>query len=232
MKIIADLHTHTNVSQHAYSTLDEIARAAKAAGFLAFGITNHGPEMADGALAHHFLCMKGLPKEIMGMKFYAGAEVNIKSFDGRLDLPDQILDALDLIIASYHIEAIPPSTVQDHTNGWLHVIHNPFVDCLGHMGNPVYQCDLKTVVKECSIYHKLIEINANSFVVRPGSDKNCREIALLCMQYQVPVLISSDAHSCYSVGNHTFAIQMLESIDFPEELIVNSSYERLKKYLP
>ena len=47
MKTIADLHMHTSVSQHAYSTLDEIAMAAKFKGFKAFGITNHGPGMLE-----------------------------------------------------------------------------------------------------------------------------------------------------------------------------------------
>lgn len=227
MRTIADLHMHTNVSQHAYSTLDEMARAAKEAGLSAFGVTNHGPEMMDGATAHHFLCMKGLPKMIHGMRFYSGAEVNIKSYDGRLDLPPQILDSLDFVIASYHIEAIQPSDSQDHTAGWLHVIRNPSIDCLGHMGNPVYLCDFEAVVKACRQHRKLIEINANSFVVRPGSDKNCQEIALLCKKYQVPVILSSDAHSCYHVGNHDAAIRMLEAIDFPEELVANSSLARL-----
>lgn len=230
MKTIADLHMHTNVSQHAYSTLNELANAARDAGFSAFGITDHGPEMMDGAMAHHFLCMKGLPKEILGLRFFTGAEVNIKSYDGRLDLPPSILDSLDFVIASYHIEAIQPATPDEHTAGWLNVIQNPSVDCLGHMGNPVYACDYETIIKECAAYHKIIEINSNSFIVRPGSDKNCLRIATLCKQYHLPVIISSDAHSCYSVGNHATALNLLESIDFPEELVINSSMERLTNY--
>lgn len=232
MKTIADLHMHTNVSMHAYSTLNEMAQAAKAAGLLAFGITNHGPGMMDGAIAHHFLCLKGLPREILGMRFFAGAEANIKDYNGRLDLPADILDSLDFVVASYHTEAIAPSTPKDHTEGWLNVIKNPFVDCLGHMGNPVYQCDFDTIVQECAAHRKLIEINANSFVVRPGSEKNCTQIASLCMRYQVPILVSSDAHSCYSVGNHAAALAMLESINFPEELVVNSTLQRLIAYSP
>lgn len=54
IKTIADLHTHTMVSQHAYSTLDEMASAARELGFSAIGITDHGPGMLDGAIAHHF----------------------------------------------------------------------------------------------------------------------------------------------------------------------------------
>ena len=39
MQIVADLHTHTNVSSHAYSTLAEIVHAAKEAGMLAIALT-------------------------------------------------------------------------------------------------------------------------------------------------------------------------------------------------
>lgn len=230
MRTIADLHMHTNASQHAYSTLDEMARAAKEAGLLAFGITDHGPEMMDGAIAHHFLCLKGLPKEIRGMRFFAGAEVNLKDYHGRVDLPESILKNLDFVIASYHVEAISPTDVKSHTEGWLHLLDNPLVDCLGHIGNPVFQCDYEAVVKKCALAGKLIEINSNSFSVRPGSDSNCRQVAKLCQQYQVPVIVSSDAHSCYSVGNHDAALQMLEELEFPEELVINSSMERLAHY--
>ena len=230
MITIADLHMHTNVSQHAYSTLDEMARAAREAGMLAFGITDHGPEMMDGAIAHHFLCLKGLPKTIHGMRFFAGAEVNIKDYHGKVDLPESIMKNLDFVIASYHVEAILPSCQKEHTDGWLHVLENPLIDCLGHIGNPVFQCDYETVVKECAKRHKLIEINSNSFSVRPGSTTNCRTVASLCRRYHVHVLVSSDAHSCYSVGNHVEALNMLEELEFPEELVINSSLERLEKY--
>lgn len=230
MKTIADLHMHTNVSQHAYSTLDEMARAAREAGLAAFGITDHGPEMMDGAIAHHFLCLRGLPREIYGMRFFAGAEVNIKDYSGRVDLPESILEPLDFVIASYHIEAIKPAEPKEHTAGWLRVLENPLIDCLGHIDNPVFQCDYEAIVQECARRHKLIEINSNSFSVRPGSGKNCQTVAGLCRRYQVPVIVSSDAHSCYSVGNHSAALQMLKELDFPEELVINSSFERLEEY--
>ena len=49
MHTIADLHTHTLVSQHAYSTLYENIQAAREADFYALAITDHGPGMPDGA---------------------------------------------------------------------------------------------------------------------------------------------------------------------------------------
>ncbi|MDL2301947.1 phosphatase [Lachnospiraceae bacterium OttesenSCG-928-D06] len=231
MKLYADLHTHTNVSQHAYSTIHENVLAAKEKGFVAIGITDHGPEMMDGAIRHHFYCLKGLPETVSGLQLVRGAEVNIKDYQGRLDLDHEVLKSLDLVIASYHVEAITPASVSDHSRGWLNVIQNPDVDCLGHIGNPIYSCDYEAIVKACSSYGKAIEINSNSFKVRPGSDDNCKKVAELCMHYCVPVLVNSDAHILYQVGEQQDALNMLASIGFPEELIINADKERVLKYI-
>ena len=39
--------------------------------------------------------------------------------------------------------------------------------------------------------------------------------------------MNSDAHFCTKIGEFTEAINMLKSIDFPEELIINSTPENL-----
>ena len=80
----------------------------------------------------------------------------------------------------------------------------------------------------------LIEINNSSFTTsRVGSYSNCTEIALLCKKYNAKLIINSDAHFCTLIGEFTEAINMLESIDFPEELIINKDPNefllRLKK---
>ena len=54
MHIVADLHTHTIASTHAYSTVYEMVRGAKAKGLIAIGITDHGPDMKDGPHEWHF----------------------------------------------------------------------------------------------------------------------------------------------------------------------------------
>lgn len=231
MKIFADLHTHTNVSQHAYSTVHENMLAARERGFVAVGITDHGPGMMDGAIRHHFYCLKGLPEQVDGIQLVRGAEANIKDYDGTLDLDDEVLQSLDFVIASYHVEAIAPKTSQEHTAGWLRVIGNPHVDCIGHAGNPVFGCDYEELVRACATYGKVIEINSNSFKVRPGSGCNCRVIAALCRDYQVPVLVSSDAHILYSVGEHGDALRMLDEMGFPEELVVNADKERVLEFI-
>ena len=104
MKIIADLHTHTLVSEHAYSTVDEMLNAAKDKGFLALAITDHGPASSDGAKSVHFKAMHSLPEYINGVRLLKGAEVNIIDYSGKLDLSSNILVNLDFVVASYHEE--------------------------------------------------------------------------------------------------------------------------------
>ena len=50
------------------------------------------------------------------------------------------------------------------------------------------------------------------------------------MKYEVPIVVDSDSHICYRVGHVEGALEMLEEIGFPEELIINSSMERLGAY--
>ena len=45
MKFIADTHSHTLASGHAYSTIREMAAAAEAKGLQALALTEHAPEM-------------------------------------------------------------------------------------------------------------------------------------------------------------------------------------------
>jgi len=231
MRIIGDFHTHTSVSQHAYSTVNEMVTAAKAKGFRALAITNHGPEMLDGTIPHHFLCLPGLPDQVDGIRLLKGAEVNIKDFDGRLDLEDYILSRLDFIIASYHVEAIDPGSEEENTRGWINTINSGMVDCLGHCGNPVFSFDHEKIVKACAENGVAIEINANSFTVRPGSEENCKDIIKLCVQYRVPMFINSDAHSMYTVGEFSDAIEMVESLGIPQGAILNSSFDETIKFI-
>lgn len=230
MHTIADLHTHTLVSQHAYSTLYENIQAAREADFYALAVTDHGPGMPDGASSHHFFCLSGLPETVNGIRLFKGAEVNIMDFSGKIDLESETLQRLDFVIASYHCECIIPGTKKENTAGFLAVIQNPFIDCLGHCGNPAYPIDIPAVVHACRQHSKLIEINSSSFRIRPGSKEICRKVAKECISQKVKLLISSDAHFRDSIGSHKEAIHLLEELNCPEDLVINTSKERLLSY--
>lgn len=53
-----------------------------------------------------------------------------------------------------------------------------------------------------------------------------------CIHYQTSVIINSDAHIAADVGNHQAAHALLTDMNFLEELVVNTSIEKLKKYIP
>ena len=85
MQIVADLHTHTNVSSHAYSTMSEMIHAAKETGMLAIAITNHGPAMDDGAHQWHFANQNIFPRVIDGVVVIRGIECYILPRMGAFD---------------------------------------------------------------------------------------------------------------------------------------------------
>ncbi len=232
MQIVADLHTHTNVSHHAHSTLEEMIQGAKRAGHKAIAITNHGPGLGDGAHDWHFLSYHYfVPRVIDGIKVIRGAEANILDPDGRLDIPSCRIQQLDLIVASIHAETCLERDYDKLTNIMLNVLKNEDVNILGHMGSPLFKFDYEKIISHCNEFNKVVEINNNSSFSRRGSKENCTEIARLCKKYNVPISVNSDAHISYGVGRIEEAVKVIETADFPEELIVNSSMENLRNYL-
>ena len=67
--IVADLHCHTIASTHAYSTITELAQAARRRGLVAVGCTDHGVAMWDAPKMSYFGNLNNLPKKIEGQGF-------------------------------------------------------------------------------------------------------------------------------------------------------------------
>ena len=229
--LAADLHTHTDISRHAYSTVNEIITAAKDSGLMAVGISNHCPAHPDGAPEGHFRNLRAIPEWVDVIRVYRGAELNFTNFEGEIDLsPDTIINRLDYTIASFHDDVIPPGSVEDHTRAYLHAAENPLVDIIGHSGTACYEYDYERVIPEFGKNGKVVEINEGTFRVRKSSADNCRTIARLCMKYSVPVIVSSDAHFCRSVGVFDEALSLLNSLNFPKELVVNADMKQLESW--
>lgn len=231
IKIVADLHTHTNVSHHAYSSLEEMVNAAKIAGLDAIAITNHAPFILDGANQWHFSNMNIIPRKINGVRVIRGIEMNIMPPNGSLDPIDAIhLKHIDYVIASFHEPCFKPADKETHTQALENVLKNPIVNTLGHLGNQRYDFDHERIISQCNKYGKIIEINNDSFGKRKGSDENCVKIAKMCIKHKVPIVITTDSHISFMVGKAQTAINMLENINFPEELIINANFDRLANY--
>ena len=234
MKLIADTHTHTIASTHAYSTLQEMVHAASEKGLFAIGITDHGYSMPGGPGAWYVGNRNTVPNRLENVWVLRGAEANVTDYRGTLDIPEGDLKKLDWVVASIHSCCMPENVEPDVrlcTRLWLEVAKNPYVNVIGHSGSPEYAYDYERVIPEFGKQGKLVEINSHSFEVRASYIPNCQEIARLCMKYRVPVIVNSDAHFSASVLDCSAGLQMLEDMGFPEELVVNSSVERFSEYL-
>ena len=64
---VLDLHTHTIVSGHAYSTLREMAKAASDKGLELLGITEHAPKMPGTCHLFYFDNLRIVPRELYGL---------------------------------------------------------------------------------------------------------------------------------------------------------------------
>ncbi len=231
MYSVIETHYHTVASGHAYSTVLEGVAYAKRYGMKGLAVTDHGPEMPGAPHIWHFGNQSAIGPEVDGIRIFKNAEANIMNFDGDLDITEEFLKKLDWVIASYHVPCCTPGSQEDHTRGYFHVIHNPYVDVLGHSGNDDYVYDYEKVILEAKKFNKIIEINAHSPIGRPGSKERCPIIAELCKKHGVWVVVSTDAHFAAKIGKVDLAMEMLQSIDFPEELILNMDEERFFRYL-
>lgn len=228
MKYALDVHTHTIASGHAYSTLMENAKAASEKGIKVLGTTEHGVTMPHSPHIWYFHNYKVLPREMYGVIMLYGTEANIIDYNGKLDMEDFTLDKLDIVIGSIHDEVYKVGSIEENTRAFINVIKSGKVDIIGHIGNPEVPVDFEKIVKCAKENNVLIEINNSSFTTsRVGSYGNCKEIALLCKKHEAMLIINSDAHFCTLIGEFTEAVNMLESIDFPEDLIINKDPNQL-----
>ncbi len=232
MKILIDMHNHTISSGHAYSTIQEIAKEASKKGLKYIGITDHGPAMQGTSSIFHIGNLKVVPNNIYGVEVLKGVEANILNVNGKLDVPDELLCNLDIALAGFHEDTLDPMDIQSNTKTILNTMENQYVDVLVHLGNPRFPIDIESVVLKAKETNTLIEINNSSlYSSRPGSEKNCLEIALMCKHHNTPMIFNSDSHISFDVGRFDEIFELLKDADIPEELIVNSSVERFENYM-
>lgn len=232
LEVKVDTHTHTIASVHAYSTLLENITYAKAQGLTGLAVTDHGPAIKETFPKSYFGNLrKSIPEEVAGLRIFKGVEANVIDHEGNLDLPVSTFKKLDIVIASCHELAVKPGSISDHNHLWQEVAKNPWVDIIGHPGNGVYEFDYEKLIKVFKEYDKIVEINASSFPYRKDATKNCETIALLCKKYAVKVAVSSDAHFATSIGDFRASLELLERIEFPQDLIVNQSVASLSRAL-
>lgn len=234
MKYVLDVHTHTIASGHAYNTMREMAKAASEKGLELLGITEHSVEMPGTCGMFYFENLKMVEREMYGVELLLGTELNIMDYRGTVDMETHTMKKMDVVIASLHTPCIKPGSREENTNAYLEVMKNPYVNIIGHPDDGRYPVDYLALVQAAGEYGTVLEVNNNSLdprCTRQGGEENVKTMLNYCEQYQVPVVINSDAHTDALVGFHRYAQKIIEEIHFPEELILNGSTREFKKYV-
>lgn len=209
-----DCHLHSDWSDAA-APIEEMALAAVELGHEYVVLTDHSPRLtvarglSAAALRRQLAYVErinaGLPE---AFRILTGIEVDILP-DGTLDQEPELLERLDVVVASVHSGLRDPEPRM--TRRMLRAVENPLVDILGHCTGrklptsgagasdrahrrgrlrPPSEFDADTVFAACAAYGKAVEINSRPDRLDPPRPLLRRAVAAGCL-----FAIDSDAHA-------------------------------------
>jgi DNA polymerase (family X) len=207
--IRGDLHSHTTLSD-GRNTLAEMAEAGRARGYAYMAITDHsashgfGDHVTAERLWQRIDEVREWNKGKRGFRLLAGSEVNI-GLDGSLDYPDDLLGALDWVVASVHTSFGVGEPAM--TERVLAAIENPQVDCIGHLTGRLigrrepYGIDVEAVVEAAARTGTMLEINGN-----PNRRDLSERHARLAIEAGATIVLNTDAHGVDTLDNMAYAV--------------------------
>lgn len=231
MNYLMDLHTHTIASGHGYSTLKENIEMAQERGLKVLGLSEHAPGMPGGPDMMYFWNYKCIPRQYGELRLLCGVEANICDSAGALDVDDMTLQKMDYVIASMHTPCYKGATARENTMAAIGAMKNPYVTILGHPDDARFPLDYDLLVRAAVEQRVALEVNNSSLhplSARQGAAENICLMLEKCKKYGARIILGSDAHICYAIGDFTQAQELLDRLDFPKELILNLSPESLK----
>lgn len=195
-----DLHAHSDASDGATS-IQEMVLAALELGHEYQAITDHSPRLtvANGLSAARLRAqltqVAALDAAVEPFRVLSGIEVDILD-DGRLDQDPELLDDLDVVVASVHSKLGMDRAAM--TRRMLAAVRDPRTDVLGHctgrrlLGRPRAQSefDARAVFTECAERGVAVEINCRPDRLDPPHD-----LLALAAELGCDFAIDTDAHA-------------------------------------
>jgi DNA polymerase (family 10) len=207
--IRGDLHSHTTLSD-GRNSLAEMAEAARDRGYAYLAITDHsashgfGDHVTDERLWQRIEEVRAWNKGKRGFRLLAGSEINI-GLDGTLDYPDDLVEALDWVLASVHTSfSVSEAAMTDRV---LAAIENPEVNCIGHLSGRLigrrepYGIDIEAIVEAAARTGTLLEINGN-----PNRRDLNEHHARLAAEAGATIVLNTDAHGVDTLDNMAYAV--------------------------
>lgn len=204
-----DLHVHTRDSD-GVDDLDTLVAAARAHGLSYLAVADHSQRLAlahglgTTRLARQIERIERLNEHLAGFTVLKGIEVDILE-DGRLDLPDSILQRLDLVVAAVHQRFDLPRERQ--TERLLRAMDHRHFTILAHPTGRLigeraaYAVDLPRLIRHARQRGCFIELNAHPSRL-DLDDNGC----MAAKAEGVLISINADAHSAAELDHLRFGI--------------------------
>ncbi len=205
-----DLHTHSDWSDGG-SPIEEMARAGRALGHEYMVLTDHSPRLtvANGLSAERLRRQLDVVAQVNErladdggppFRLLTGIECDI-NLDGTLDQEPELLERLDVVVASVHSKLRLPA--DEMTARMVAAISNRHTDVLGHCtgrqvlghgrggkGRPESEFDAEVVFAACAQFGVAVEVNS-----RPERLDPPKRLLRLALEAGCKVAIDTDAHA-------------------------------------
>ncbi|MGN9789557.1 PHP domain-containing protein [Streptomyces sp. OZ13] len=224
-----DCHLHSDWSDGG-SPIDEMGRAAAAIGHEWAVLTDHSPTLtvAKGLTAERLRAqldvVAELNKEWAPFRLLTGIECDILP-DGSLDQDPELLDRLDLVVASVHSKLRMDSAAM--TRRMVRAVENPLTDVLGHCTGrlvtggrgtrPESQFDPDEVFGACAEHGTALEINS-----RPERRDPPRRLLRSAVATGVLFAVDTDAHAPGQLDWQIIGCARAEECGVPVERVINT----------
>jgi len=222
-----DLHVHSLWSDGG-AEIDVMARAARALGHEYVALTDHSPRLtiANGLSRERLLkqldVVAALSHDMAPFRILTGIEVDILE-DGALDQSDDILERLDVVVASVHSKLRMEK--EQMTRRMIAAIANPHTDVLGHCtgryvtgrGRPQSEFDAELVFAACQRFEVAVEINSRPERLDPPND-----LLKLAVEMGCRFAIDTDAHAPGQLEWQAYGAEKAAETGVTIERVVNS----------
>jgi DNA polymerase (family X) len=202
------VHVHTTWSD-GHATVEEMARAAEGLGMRYLTITDHSRSAAyarglDVERLREQWEEIDRVQEKVGIRLLKGTEADILE-DGALDWPDEVLERLEVVVASVHSRM--KMDREQMTRRLVRAMQLPFFKIWGHstgrllLEREPYALDMDAVLDAAASSRAAIEVNGDPhrLDMDPVFLRRARERGLR-------FVLTTDAHSVAGLGNLPYAV--------------------------
>lgn len=225
--IQGDLHMHT-VYSDGRDSVAGMVHASRALGYRYVAITDHSPTSRASrvltldriaAQAEEIAAVRALAPDITILQ---GIECDIQE-DGTLDVPDSVLERLDIVLASMHESyGHSPSRILQR---YERVLRHPLVNVITHPANrspgrqPGYALDFARLFEEAARTGTAVEIDG-----APGHLDLDSPLAELAASIGAQILVDSDCHMAERLGRQMrFGVGLARRAGLTKAQVLNTS---------